>query len=479
MIRWITVLLIVGLPALDLVWNLTHLNIGSVEFYGVTLPALGLVQHGAWPATPYFPAGYPLLLIPFGLTGSTLIGGYILAAFGGILALAGARRLAFELGVSAEWSLAAVALAWAAPTFRITAGMPTPDMLYTGLGVWFLWSAVAVWKRASPAPIWVLTLTACALLLLKYQGYVLVVPVLAALILAGRLGNPLAFKRRPFDPAPARYAQLIIGALVLAYLLNYVPFAIRNGAWMSGASGLQVRTGLEMDAPIFFRDIETFHTRYGAFADFARKRSIIGDYGLTTIVRHTAKQFWRFVRRPPVMLTVLLLGAALALRRLRPGEMLLALVIVGYSLVLALAYYTPQSALLQVIAGMALCLALAARVMPRRSDLALAAVCVLLLAAYWPAGRFARANIAERLHFAELSQQTADLIRAENASPQENLSFDMRIIWPPGLGNPWQKPYPHKSGSWLNDPAIRHDQLPGYFAKPTSDSASSAPRVDK
>ncbi|MDQ3023667.1 MAG: hypothetical protein M3R04_04660, partial [bacterium] len=146
MMRWTRVLLVV-LPFVDLAWNHTHLNIGLADFYGLTLPAYGLVQNSAWPATPYFPAGYPLLLIPFGLLGSTLVGGYLLSAIGGTLALAAVRRLAFEFGLSEGVATLCAVLAWIAPSFRIVAGSPSVDALFTGIALWFIWAAIRMWRE--------------------------------------------------------------------------------------------------------------------------------------------------------------------------------------------------------------------------------------------------------------------------------------------------------------------------------------------
>src|SRR5688500_6546718 len=140
------------LPLTDLAWNLTHLNIGLSDFFGLTLPAYGLVKNGAWPATPYFPAGYPLLLIPFGLLGSTLIGGYMLSAASAMLALGGVRWLALVFGLTPALTVILVALAWLSPSFRVVAGSPSVDMAYTGLAIWFLWAAIALWRTGKGSP---------------------------------------------------------------------------------------------------------------------------------------------------------------------------------------------------------------------------------------------------------------------------------------------------------------------------------------
>lgn len=484
--RWLGFALAVLLPLMDLAWNLTHLNIGLVDFYGVTLPALGLVQNGAWPATPYFPAGYPLLLIPAGMLGSTLVGGYVLSAIGAMLALTGVRRLALELGAAEEWTLAAIALAWAEPSFRVTAGAPTPDMLMTGIGVWFIWSAVAMWRGSSDTPAadqrrqpWIMAACSFTLPLLRYHAYVLVLPVLALLLAAGKLR--FDFRRRPFEPGPASYAPIVLGSLLLAAVINYLPYYVQHHYLPSSAAPLQIRVGLEEEKPTFFTSTDQLFQRYSAFADFARRRSIVRDYGMGTLAKHAASQLGRFLRRPPVALALLLLIIGAFSRRLQRGELLLGTFIVLYSLALAVAYYTPRSALLVVLLGVALCLAVAPRVIPFKTDIVLAVISALLLIAYWPAGNFARANFAQRAQYAQLSRDTAAMLKDKGISPEDYISTDMRIIRLPRLGNPWQKPFLTLDESWLDDPAIFNTQMPGYRDEDGAFSAhvTSDPRGGK
>jgi hypothetical protein len=122
--RALVLFTVIGLPLADLAWNLSHLNIGLADFYGLAAFAHGLVAHGMWPATPYFPPGYPLLLVPFGLVGSVLVGGYVLSAIGLCLALWALYRLGREWGLARGTALLICMFAWLDPVYRPPAGSP-------------------------------------------------------------------------------------------------------------------------------------------------------------------------------------------------------------------------------------------------------------------------------------------------------------------------------------------------------------------
>jgi hypothetical protein len=61
-----------------------------------------------------------------------------------------------------------------------------------------------------------------------------------------------------------------------------------------------------------------------------------------------------------------------------------------------------------------------------------------------------------------LSQQVAERLEHAGADPATHIAADMRTIRLPRLDNAWQKPYLYLDDTWLNDPAIRDAQLPGY-----------------
>jgi hypothetical protein len=470
MMRVLPAVLSVALPLLDLLWNLTHLNIGLVDFYGLSLPAAGFVENGMWPATPYFPAGYPLLLVPFGLLGSTLIGGYVLSFAGAVLALAAVRRLALEFEVPADWTLGAIALAWAMPCFRIVAGSPSVDMLYTGVALWFLWGALRLWRvdtwfkydpeletfAMTPKRriqdldyrlLFLLMGTAEALALLRYHAVLLVLPILLVLWIG-----------RGF------YKAFIFGLLGLAsaMLLNLAPHYSQQGHWMPSAAGLQVRVGLEADRPTHFASTEELFDNYSEFATQARQSSVLRDYSFGQLATHTLKAWGLYLRRPPVAFALLLCAAAVLLRRLPIGGLTTVLWALGYTLALSPAYYTPRAALLPALALLPVCLVLAARLLLRRPDFALAVASVLLLLSYWPAGRFARADMAQRRHYAQVSRRATDTLKVMELDPAGFVVPDMRIILLPDGGNPWQRPLRTLNQTWLDDPAIDPRQLPGY-----------------
>jgi hypothetical protein len=449
--RWTWVVL-VALPLLDLAWNLTHLNIGLADFYGLTLPAYGFLTSGAWPATPYFPAGYPLLLIPFGLAGSTLVGGYILSAIGGVLALFALRRTALEFELREWLALLCAALGWLIPSYRIVAGSPSVDSLFTGIALWFIWAAVRMWReRSADHRTFAIMMFACAALpLLRYHATVLLVPVLIVILVSRRA---------------TRAAVMCVLVVLLIVGANYLSWYQAYAGWMPGVVGIQIRNGIEADYRINYATPEQIYADYPAFVERARSVPLFDDYSAAVVLKHTAKSYYYFVRRPTVAFTLLLLGAALALgRRLQPGVVVLSLWALGYTLALSPAYYTPRGALLPELAVLPLIPLIGLLLSGARlARWVVSGVVVLLLAAEWRAGRFARAMLAETVHFAQVSRQFSAYLHANGIDPVEVVVSDSRVIWlPAGVRpNPWSLPFPRTEQYWTEDPAVDRRQVAG------------------
>lgn len=478
--RRAALLLAVVLPLLDLAWNLTHLNVGLVDFYGLTAAARAMANEGAWPGTPYFPAGYPLLLMLFEHAGGLLMGGYVLATLGGLLGLRAVTGLA-ELFELPDWTLpCAVALAWLAPSMRSVAGSPSVDALFTGVGLWFLWHAVALWRRDTTpdeattggavvhlphgAP-WMprrnrpaadtagraLLFTALALPLLRNHGALLVVPVLLALwaLHSGARGRAVA-------------ALVAAGAVIM---LQQVVWTGTYGGSMPSAVGLQVRVGLEKDQPTYYANTAALFADYYDFAQHGRSNSIIADYGLGAVAAHTLRSWGRFLRRPTIAVTLLLGAACLVLRRRLPvGTGVLILWALGYTLTLSPAYYTPRGALLPELALIPVMLALATQLVPvSRAGRALVGLTVAVLVLYIPAGRHARAVVAKRVEYARISRLVAQRFSELGIDPRRVVVADMRITWLPDkpAANEWARPYRPMRETWMSDAAIQELQSRG------------------
>jgi hypothetical protein len=483
MARWRSLLPLAGcvaLPLLDLAWNLTHLNIGLSDFYGLALAARALALHGAWPQTPYFPVLYPLLLVPFGLGGSALVGGYVLSAGGLMLALFAVRRLALTLCPAAAGDCAAalvVPLAWLLPVWRVAAGSPSVDALYTGLGLWFITAAVTAWKATSvlvaatsrppgdPSPgrdpasysapprkafkglptVIVLWLSAFLLPLLRYHAVVLVLPI--ALLLFLRVRGRWA-------------AAAVLKSAVAALAFNYLGFVIANGQPLPAVAELQIRTGIELEQRLHFASPQELWDNYADLCDRTRSVPLLADYSVNQLGRHVAANLGMFLRQPAVVLALILVVVVAVAHqlsrrrpgvpqfRLQPGEALLALWLVLYCLALSLAYYTARAALLPALAGLALGLALAVR-SPLRWKVP--ACLGVLLTGYLAASGFARADLASRTYYARASRELDRARAADGVEIDATLAGDTRLV--PLRGNAWCLPYIAAHGSWLDDPA--------------------------
>lgn len=462
--RYLVAATILLLPLADLVWNLTHFNCGLTDIYGLLGLAQGMATGGAWPATPYFPAGYPLLLIPGGWLGYGLAGGYVISALGMALALWGLYRLVREFGAPRWLGWLAVILAWLLPTYRIVAGSPSVDALYTGLALWFIAAALALWRLDPRADMplkprelprwagWGLVVPALALPLMRYHALVLVLPVLLVLGWARPRLRALL--------TPAWFA--LIGAL----LFNEASYYLHYGELTPSTLAIQVRTGLEYRYALHYATPEALYHNYLQFCAQARTGSLIADYGWSRLIEHTLGDWLMFLRRPPVALALSLvaLTGLVSPRRLPRGAGLLALWILAYGLALSPAYYTARSAALPALVGLGLVLALAFTLAERllagySARLALAVVVLLLLAGSLVASRYAQLIWHERMHYAALSRQIDGELARLDAGRHEVITNDVRVL--PLSYNPWGLPFAHTGMFWTDDPMVSMSQAPG------------------
>lgn len=451
------------LPASDLAWNLIHLNIGLADFFGVAVFAHGFAANGAWPATPYFPAGYPLLLIPWGLAGQSaagtlgvLIGGYVYSAIGMGLAYWAVYRLAREFSLPRWAALLAVVLGWSAPVCRVVAGSPSVDALYTGFGLWFLAASIAVWRSRNTGLVasrWVNTgILTGALVLpwIRYHSVLLLAPILIVLLIS--------------LPAARKLVWSALAILLAVIVFNFGSYRLAYGKPLASVVGIQIRCGLEQDLRLHYPTPEHYLAEYPAFCARARTAALTADYSFSQIVRHTARGWYGFMRRPAIAFSFALAGLLLLLRRPLPHGIALSLLwIACYTLCLSPAYYTPRAAALPVLLGVTVVLILASSLGSTRylaAAVVVAAACLML--GYQLSNRYSNAEFAERRYFAAASTEVAAYIEREGLVRGNVVTSDWRVM--PLAGNPWCLPYAHTEMSWINDPEIDPKQAPGLQA---------------
>lgn len=471
---WLGLLLILLLPLVDLWWNLAHLNIGLVDFYGLSAFAQGFAGNSAWPATPYFPAGYPLLLVPFGYWGSTLVGGYILSALGVMLALYTAWMLARQMGTDRISSAIVVLLCWLAPVCRVVSGSPSVDALYTGFALWFIASAIAVWRYSGASTaagqgglarwIWLgLLLPALVLPLLRYHAIVLLVPVLLILALARR-STRIAFY------------SLILVALATAF--NYSSYYCAYHEGLPSVAGIQVLTGLELSHhKLYPSGNDSLWNDYARFCNVARSTPILSHYSVKEIAANSLSNWMKFLRQPSVLLLFLVLACAGILRRPLPQGAVLGMIwILLYTLVLAATYYTARAAALPVMLATTLCFAATHNIASTRSKLWLTGfVTVLLLGGFLLSSRFAYQDWQERERWAGYSRWLNGITLLHLVHPSDIAVSDWRLL--PLHNNAWTAPYTTVSGSWIDDPAIHPGQRQAIRRIEASDLKLSKPQV--
>ncbi len=247
---------------------------------------------------------------------------------------------------------------------------------------------------------------------------------------------------------------------------------------MPGVVGVQLRNGIEADYRIKYATPEMIYADYDRFVTHARNTSVFADYELVIVLQHTAKSYYHFLRRPTIAIALLLTLLMLLMHRKLPdGAGILVLWTLGYTLALSPAYYTPRGALLPELALLPLLpLLLPLLFSAARWRTAIAVLVVLILAAQWRAGRFARAMWNENMHFAKVSRQFGAYREANDIAPQSLVVSDARVIWLPfsEQPNPWCLPYPRTEQFWTEDPAISPRQVPGAPIR-TVDELRSGP----
>jgi hypothetical protein len=456
----IALVLITLLAAADLAVNLLLLNPGEPDMVTLLGFARGLVQYGAWPGNPYFPPGYPLLLIPFGYLGSMLVGGCLLSAAGLWLALWATHNLLIAFEVPRLGALTAVVLGWLLPATRVTFSTPYVDALFAGLAVWFIAAALSYLQRSGAAragvgsnrlPIWAITgllVPALLLPLLRNHAPLVVLPVLVVL---------LAWRRKWWYLLAAS-AVLFVAAIVF----NLFSYRIAYGEAQPSVWQTYYRVGLELDYNRFFPTDEEIGISYLELAKRSREVPLLADYSLQEIAVHTARQFWLFLRRPAIGLALLLalLASLPALRRrLRqplPREVTTAAWwALSYILALSPAYFTARSAALVAL----VCLAVAAAVISRLATdwlrrLAWVLLCagLLLLSALYFPYRFYIGHY--RNHLA--SQAAQRYVSERGLSYQQVVCSGIVLL--PLADNPWAEHFASIRMGWHNDPVIRPEQ---------------------
>jgi hypothetical protein len=470
---WPGLQLIILLPLADLWWNLAHLNIGLVDFYGLSAFAQAFAVSGAWPATPYFPAGYPLLLIPFGYLGSTLIGGYILTALGMMLALYASWMLARQMGAGRLAGVAAVLLCWLAPVCRVVSGSPSVDALYTGLGLWFLASAIVAWRSSGKdnmagqggGPRWVLwgmLLPALLLPLLRYHAIVLLVPVLLVLML----------RRRNFKTAGL---SLIMAGLAVAF--NYGSYYVSYHKAVPSAAAIQILTGLEIRYHLLYPDGSDYiWADYVAFCQRARQTPITSIYTSEEVANSWLENWGKFMRQPSIVVLCLLLAGAIITRKQLPRGSILGLAwVAAYTLVLAVTYYTARAALLPVLLAVTLCIAIAQNFATPSRRWLIASTAILLLAGFCCVSSFAANDYKERMLWAKNSRLLARVVDKRQGLLSDVFASDWRFL--PLHHNRWTAPYVTYSNSWIDDPEIEASQRNAIHNMPYGNLSLEPPPV--
>jgi len=459
----LALVLVTLLVAADLAVNLLLLNPGEPDMVTLLGFARGLVQYGAWPGTPYFPPGYPLLLIPFGWLGSMLVGGCLLSAAGLWLALWAAHNLLIAFEVPRAGALTAVVLCWLLPVTRVTFSTPYVDALFAGLAVWFVAAALVYLQRSGATraeagpnrlPSWAVTgllVPALLLPLLRNHAPLVVLPVLVVL---------LAWRRK--------WWYLLAGSAVLfatAIAFNLLSYRIAYGEALPSIWQTYYRVGLELDYNRFFPTDEEIGIRYLELAKRSREVPLLADYSLKEIAVHTGRQFWLFLRRPAIGLAFMLaLLASLPVlrRRLRqplPREVSTAAWwALLYVLALSPAYFTARSAAPVAMVCLAVA-AVAAAVISRlaadglrRPAWVLLCACLLTVSAVYFPYRF----------YAGHYQNHLACRAAQRYVSERGLSYQQvvcsGIVLLPLADNPWAEHFASVRMGWHNDPVIRPEQ---------------------
>jgi len=306
------------------------------------------------PVSPYFPAGYPLLLLLLKLTGlSALTAGMALAAFGTGLSAGAVAYCARLFKLPPAVALGLALLAASLPDVFQIALNPHLDALYTGLAAVFIACALrAIVADSGPAVAVTGVIAAALLLTLRFHALLVVVPVALVLFCWPRVGS-------------RRLAVYALITTVLISLWSGWALYVTTGS-LDTAVPAQIAIGRE------YRE-HGDEAALRIFNDYAAWREAVAKPSIDDILDGVKANWPVFVARQvsfpgyqlwlprPVYALALLfwLIALIAVRRLPPTSILLLLFIGGYTLAVSPTYFTPRaSALPEVIALMLLASAL-------------------------------------------------------------------------------------------------------------------------
>ena|GEM_PF-2300466 len=396
----------------------------------------------------FFPPLYRQLV---GMLGEGIVAGRILSGTGFLLAMAALMVPAVRRGrVSFPLALVGLAGSLSAPHLFATALSPSVDMLYTGVAIIALvaLSTLVMPKgEQEPLPAGFLVLVLCIYVLvgLRYHAAALFLGMALALVI-------LAGNRKI-----RRYAWLLLAvALIRSCTMLDSPAArsAREQVWC----GLEFRyhrlaaAGV-LDGQPRGGDVNGYvWDQYDRLIELSRHHSLLDYYTVGQIAAHIADNYCHFLRRPLVLVGLVLfaLGGWGVWRR--RDRYLFVLFLLLYPLLLSAAYYTARASLPTELAGLYLALQVLGDMWERerRSVSALAwagapLLVLLALAASYPRMRH---EVARR------HQQLREAAAVETVMRQRNL--DTFSVWTEDSGvtirlrNPKSELTAHAYQSWLD-----------------------------
>ncbi|MCD6282531.1 hypothetical protein J7J84_02850 [bacterium] len=296
----------------------------------------------------------PLYRALVALLGGGIAAGRILSATGLALAVAALMIPAIRRWkVSLPLAILGLALAFTAPHLFATALSPSVDMLYTGIALLGLATLSHLTMPLAkpdvlPARTLILQLCLCLLFLLRYHGQMLVLAM--SLVMALFPGN--------------RKVRIYGWVFTLLFL---VPVLIFGRQGMNAATE-QVWCGLEfryhrlaeagvLDGQPRGGDVNGYiWDQYDKVVRVANDISLRYHYSTGEIAAHVADNYYHYLRRPLVLmgLVLFMLGGWSVWRR--RDRYLFAAFLLLYPLALSPAYYTARASLLVELAGLYLAL---------------------------------------------------------------------------------------------------------------------------
>jgi len=299
----------------------------------------------------FFPPLYGALI---NLLGGGIAAGRSLSATGLVLAISALMIPAIRRWkISFPLAILGLLLVFAAPHLFVTALSPSVDMLYTGVALLALVTlshlTMPLAKRnVLPARTLILQLCLYLLFLLRYHGQALVLSM--SLVMALFPGN--------------RKVRIYGWAFTLLFLLFLVIFgrAGMNAATEQVWCGLEFRYHRLAEAGVLDGqprggDANGYiWDQYSEVVQVARDISLRYHYSTGEIAAHVADNYYHYLRRPLVLmgLVLFMLGGWSVWRR--RDRYLFAAFLLLYPLALSPAYYTARASLLVELAGLYLAL---------------------------------------------------------------------------------------------------------------------------